>query len=247
MNGAPPVGQGLFQTATIGALLDGVYDGEMTLAELAAHGDFGLGTFNHLDGEMVAVDGQFHQLRSDGSAAPAAPTVRTPYAAVTFFRPDHEQSINEPLRFTDLERLVSLMTPSPNLFYAIRVDGHFGSVTTRTVSRQSPPFVPLATATDQDAVHRFTDVRGTVVGFRTPAFAQGIAVAGDHLHFLTDTKDGGGHVLDFVVASGTVQIAAQPGIHLDLPRTDAFLHADLTRPDTDAEIRRAEGGRRVGS
>lgn len=40
----------LFQTSTINALLDGVYDGEMTYKELKQHGGFGLGTFNGLDG-----------------------------------------------------------------------------------------------------------------------------------------------------------------------------------------------------
>ena len=34
----------LFQASTIGALLEGAYDGDVTFAELAEHGDLGLGT-----------------------------------------------------------------------------------------------------------------------------------------------------------------------------------------------------------
>ncbi len=47
----------VYQTSLMSALLGGVYDGEMTVRELLRHGDFGLGTFNALDGEMVVLDG----------------------------------------------------------------------------------------------------------------------------------------------------------------------------------------------
>lgn len=36
----------------LSALLQGDYDGEITYGELKKYGDFGLGTFNSLDGEM---------------------------------------------------------------------------------------------------------------------------------------------------------------------------------------------------
>ena len=60
----------LFQTSTIDALLDGNYDGDISFAELEANGDFGLGTFDALDGEMVALYGVFYQIRADGRAYP---------------------------------------------------------------------------------------------------------------------------------------------------------------------------------
>lgn len=47
----------LFQASTIGALLDGAFEGDLSFAELAGHGDLGLGTLNHLDGEMIATGG----------------------------------------------------------------------------------------------------------------------------------------------------------------------------------------------
>ncbi len=75
-----------YQSSTMTALLDGVYDGGLTYGELEQQGDFGLGTFNELDREMVAVDGRFFQLRSDGTASPVTPDERTPFAAVTYFR-----------------------------------------------------------------------------------------------------------------------------------------------------------------
>ena len=57
----------LFQISTIGALLDGAYEGDVSFAELAEHGDLGLGTLNGLDGEMIAVDGHFYRADVDGA------------------------------------------------------------------------------------------------------------------------------------------------------------------------------------
>ena len=45
----------VFQASTISALLDGAYEGDVTFAELASRGDFGIGTLNGCDGEMVAM------------------------------------------------------------------------------------------------------------------------------------------------------------------------------------------------
>ena len=68
------------------ALLDGVYDGGVTYADLESHGDFGLGTFNASEGEMIAVDGAYFHLHVDGSVDPVRPEESTPIAAVTFIR-----------------------------------------------------------------------------------------------------------------------------------------------------------------
>src|ERR1700748_121417 len=78
----------IYQTSTMAALLDGIYDGDVTIAELLAHGDFGLGTSTHLDGEMVVLDGTCYHLRADGSATVAAPGDLTPFAVVTQFTAD---------------------------------------------------------------------------------------------------------------------------------------------------------------
>ena len=62
----------LFQASTIGALLDGAFDGDLSFAELAQHGDLGLGTLNGLDGEMIALDGEFFRADADGGSTRSA-------------------------------------------------------------------------------------------------------------------------------------------------------------------------------
>ena len=77
----------IFQNSLMTALLDGIYDGEMTISELLGKGNFGLGTFDGLDGEMIILDGTCYQLRGDGSAQIADLDQRTPYAVATNFVP----------------------------------------------------------------------------------------------------------------------------------------------------------------
>jgi alpha-acetolactate decarboxylase len=231
----------VYQFSTISALLEGVYDGDVTVADLLRHGDFGLGTFNHLDGEMVVLDGVCYRLRADGTASKAAPTDHTPFAAVTTFREDFEIQIQNRTSRTELIDAIDAKIKSANLIYAIRIDGHFSNLHTRTVMAQKQPYPPLTQATEEQAETVFTDVSGTVVGFRTPDFEQGISVAGYHLHFLNEDRTAGGHVLDFEMERGGVAVSGASQLHLSLPTSGDFLGAQLSGADLAERISKAEG------
>ncbi|OJZ69963.1 alpha-acetolactate decarboxylase [Mycobacterium paraffinicum] len=223
------------------ALLEGVYDGEVTVAEILRHGDFGLGTFNHLDGEMVILDGICYRLRADGTASRAAPTDRSPFAAVTRFHSDFEIAIQTRTGRAEVTEAIDRQITSANLIYAIRITGHFAELHTRTVMAQQPPYPPLTQATEEQAEKVFADVAGTVVGFRTPDFEQGISVAGYHLHFLNADRTGGGHILDFTLKRGDVAVSGASQLHLSLPTSGGFLGAQLSGTDIAERINRAEG------
>jgi acetolactate decarboxylase len=232
----------LYQSSTMGALLDGIYDGEVTIAEVLRHGDFGLGTFTHLDGEMVILDGVCYHLRADGSATVTASTERTPFAAVTRFRADHTLAFTQPTNRDDATAQIDSRIGSENLLYAIRISGRFSDMSTRAVLAQTPPYPPLIEATQGQAEIRFTDVAGTLAGFRMPDYDQGISVAGYHLHFLDDNHSEGGHALDFRMSHGEARICTLSELHLSLPRTADFLAANLATADSAEQIRRTEGG-----
>lgn len=232
----------VFQSSTMSALLDGIYDGDITIEELLRHGDFGLGTFNRLDGEMVILDGVCYHLRADGSATVANRTDRSPFAAVTHFAPGTTLTVDTPTSRSDVLELIDQTVESPNLIYAIRITGALSNVHTRTVKAQTPPYPPLTEASDGQAEKTFDHVDGVLVGFRTPEFEQGISVAGYHLHFLDDARTSGGHVLDFTLEAGHIAISTASELHLRLPTSGAFLQADLVGGDVSAQIHHAEGG-----
>lgn len=232
----------VYQTSTMAALLDGIYDGDVTIAELLTHGDFGLGTFNHLDGEMVVLDGVCHHVRSDGTATVAAPDDRTPFAAVTWFNPETTLSVAARASRPDIMGLIDKTVKTANLIQAIRIEGTFAAVKTRTVEAQAPPYPPLTEATANEPITEFHDVTGVLAGFRTPDYEQGISVAGYHLHFIDQARAMGGHSLDFELDHGQIAISTSSELHLSLPRTQAFLDANMATANIAEQIHQTEDG-----
>jgi acetolactate decarboxylase len=230
----------LYQTSLMSALIAGIYEGEMTYGELRKYGDFGVGTFNDLDGEMICFDGSFYQLRSDGSARPVTEDQKTPFAVVTFFKPEWEVDVTQQMAKSDLLALIEKETDA-NLFNAVRVDGVFDEVRTRTVQRQTRPFPPLLEATKHQAENVFTNVEGTLAGFRSPTYAQGIGVAGFHLHFLRHDKQAGGHALDYSLRSGKVQVCTVHDLRVELPTSAEFLKTNFEDRALSEKIKAAEG------
>ncbi len=217
----------IYQVSTVNALLEGVLDGQMTYGELYQHGDFGLGTFNALDGEMVAFDGAFWQVKPDGKVQPVAENQQFPFATVLFFNANYQKTLAAPMDLAALEAHINEAIKSPNLFYAVRVDGTFERVRTRTIKRQSEPYPSLLDVAANQVEFELTDVEGTLVGFRFPDFAAGLNLPGYHLHFLTSDHQAGGHVLALELAHGQLAVDDTSSIHVELPTDAAFLAARL--------------------
>lgn len=226
----------LVQVATIDALLSGLYDGVTTVGSLKGYGDFGIGTFDALDGEMVVLDGRVFRVQADGRAVVVPDDETTPFAAVTFFAPDRELDVPAG---TDLESFSSVVDPPANFFHAFLLEGRFKSVRTRSVPKQQKPFRPLVEVVENQPVFEFVDVEGALVGFYCPPFVTGINVPGYHLHFLTTDRTAGGHVLGFIVEKGTLKIDTLTRLVLQLPETEGFAAADLQRDRTE-ELEKVE-------
>jgi acetolactate decarboxylase len=207
----------LFQTSTIDVLLDGNYDGDVSFDELGDRGDFGLGTLNALDGEMVALDGRFYQIKADGRAYPVDGWARTPFAVVTAFEPDASRTLTTPMDFGALCGYLDRVLGREPGCCAIRVDGHFDRVKTRSVPRQRKPYPPLVEVVESQPTFELREVPGSLVGFRFPYYAQGINVAGYHFHFITDDRHAGGHVLDCRLARGELRVDHEADLRLELP------------------------------
>ncbi len=218
----------LTQISTIDALMTGIYDGDTKLSILRERGDFGLGTFNSLDGEMILLDGRFYQVKASGVVAEPTMEARTPFAAVTTFAANRTIPLSKGQRFNGVTELVDSMLPTTNIFYAVKITGHFQLVKTRSVPSQPKPYRPLIEVVKTQPVFTLSDMDGTVIGFRSPAYTKGLAVPGYHLHFISADRKTGGHILDFVVEHGKAEIADISALFLILPSDKAFYTADLT-------------------
>lgn len=229
----------IYQTAPIDALMAGVYDGDYPVGDLKQHGDIGIGTLNALDGELIFVDGQMFQIRIDGKVCPVPDSALTPLATVTWLDRDITLKAVSATSLAAFASILDLALTSSNLFYAVRADGEFDYVKTRSVPRQEKPYRPLVDVAKEQAVFEFQRVKGTLVGFRCPPFVKGINVPGYHFHFLTDDRKGGGHVLDLRVTGLNVALDPSDSIYLALPRQGDFTHTDLSG-DRQQELHRVE-------
>ena len=232
-------GDTLFQYSTIDALLAGVYDGQLTNGELKKRGNLGLGTFNALDGEMVVLDGQVYQVKVDGKVSLAPDSGKIPFAVVTSFIPKQFVPLKKAANLTELTALLDQNLPTKNIFYAIKIEGRFPRVVARSVPRQSRPYPPLAKAVEKQAVFTLTNVEGTILGFRCPAYVKGVNVPGYHLHFLTKDRKGGGHVLDCSLENLTIQIDPIHQFTLVLPEDQEFYRLDLGK-DQSLDLHKVE-------
>jgi acetolactate decarboxylase len=230
----------VWQTSTMEALMAGILTSDVTVRQVLQHGDFGVGTFEQLDGEMVLLDGRCFQVRSDGTASAADDSATSPFAVVTRFASNVGFDVTTPTSLPALREDIDAAAPARNLVTAVRIDGTFEHVTTRTVARQTEPHASLADAAATAPTSTMTDVVGTVVGFRTPDFEEGVSVPGYHLHFIDKARTRGGHVFDLRIQRGEVALSIASEVHLSLPTAGAFLSAELVQEGEAQRIHDAE-------
>lgn len=228
----------IYLCAPINALVEGIYEECIPFTEIKRHGDFGLGTFDHLDGEMVMLDGEIYQITADGCTQQVDDSALTPFSAVTFYQPRATFELAEPLDEQAFEAWLLGLLPSANLFYAIRIDGTFDIIKTRSVPK-TECYVPLVEVAAHQPVFEFTDMTGTLAGFYTPSFMGTVSVPGLHLHLLSADRQHGGHLLTCRPRAARVGIQPLTRLEMTLPTTEYYLNWDFSR-DVGADLKKAE-------
>jgi acetolactate decarboxylase len=223
----------LFQVSTSRSLVAGVYDGVVSMADLLQHGNFGLGTFAALDGEMVVLDGVVYQATGDGVVKSVDPMMKTPFACVTHFKGETSTAIGSVGALGDLTAACDDIRRSDNLFYAFRVDGRFGLVHVRATRPLTSSGVALREAVATQTVEfRFRDVAGTLVGIWSPPYSAALCVPEYHFHFISADRSNGGHVLECHGSDLRLQSQTLDTFQLSLAGSEDFLNADLSKDTT---------------
>jgi acetolactate decarboxylase len=218
----------IYISTPVNALVEGIYEENVSFAEIKLHGDFGLGTFNDLDGEMVMLNGTTYQINFEGHINVIDDEALSPFACVTFFKPIfHDDIMGEMDYHAFVEMLYSLL-PSPNLFYAIRVEGSFAHIKTRSVPRQES-YRPIVEIAKSQSTFDFNKIAGNIVGFFTPSFMASVNVPGLHLHFLSSDRKHGGHLLECCPFKCRIDIQLIDSVEISLPITLDYLTQDFTR------------------
>lgn len=228
----------IYLCAPVNALVEGIYEEKIPFREIKKHGDFGLGTFDNLDGEMVMLDGKIYQITSDGRAAMVDDTALTPFVCVTFYNPLSHDEADQEMDYHDFLKWLDSLLPSPNLFFAIRIEGLFSQVRVRSVPKQES-YRPLVEIAAEQPVFDFHDVEGTLAGFFTPSFMSSVNVPGLHLHFLSADLQHGGHLLECRPRKIRAGVQFISKLELALPISFDYLTLDFSR-NVDEDLEKAE-------
>jgi acetolactate decarboxylase len=232
----------LYQYSVIDGLLAGVYDGDLTMAGLLQHGDFGIGTFNALDGELLLLDGVGYQIRADGSVRVVPDGERSPLGFATFFVPTQTFTLDAAVTLADLQaELVRRL--HPNAGYAIELRGRFANLTARSEDPATRPY-PEMSAHMAAHEHRFplTNFDGMAAGFWLPPYLGRVNVPGLHLHCLSSDHRAGGHLLEFQSAGPlTVRVMELDGVELEISKHPDFQTVDLAH-DRKRSLEQVEHG-----
>jgi len=238
----PAVERVAFQIGTLDALIDGRYEGDATIGELLAHGDLGLGTVQHLGGELIVIDRVAFVADADGRVQRVTADTRTPFAVVCRFSATRRTHLGGPMPLTSVQSALDALAPESSVI-AVRVDGTFTDLRLRSVRAQTPPYPPLPEVTAHQTEWRLDRARGTLLGFRFPDTVAGLEAPGYHLHFLSDDRAHGGHVLDGTLEDGTAAVDGSDDLHVELPAGVGLGTPGVT---DRARIRTVEGGPGTG-
>ncbi|MEI6449911.1 MAG: acetolactate decarboxylase [Actinomycetes bacterium] len=224
----------IYLCAPVNAVVEGIYQERIPFSKILQHGDFGLGTFDSLDGEMIVLDGRVYQITGDGQVHEVGEEATTPFACVTFYAPASHDDLDEELGYAAFQDWLLSLLPSPNLFYALRLEGTFAHVKVRSVPRQEN-YRPLVEVVADQPVFEFTEVEGTLAGFFSPAFLESLTVPGLHLHFLSADRTQGGHLLECRPRRLRAGVQFISTLELGLPMSLDYLTWDL-RSDIGADL-----------
>jgi alpha-acetolactate decarboxylase len=229
----------IYQYSLLNALMDGVSETGITAAKLASKGNQGLGTFVRINGELLFLDGKVYQLQAEGNIREAADDDQIPFAVSTQFVPQRTENVQLSNKDDVDNALNNFNDHAANLFMTYRINGHFEYLKCRTVRGQEFKGQSLSELGKKQSVETYENVSGTIIGFRTPKNWQGFGVAGEHLHFITDDRKAGGHMLEMKAEKVEMQMAVASNVHVELPTSDDFNAAKLVTDD--AGVKEVEG------
>ena len=232
----------IYQVSLLQGLTNGDYYGSVAVGELKQHGDTGIGTFNRLNGELIMLDGEVYRAAGDGSIEVVSDDETIPFSVVTFMDADESKKLNEVPDFDALQNELNKLVQQRgiNRFYMIRIDGLFRKINVRSLRAQKEPYRRLMEVLAHDQTFfEYENIEGTMVGIYCPPYMSALNAVGWHLHFISDDKTKGGHVLDVNIADAVLTWDDTDGFEVRLPQNEMFAGFDLTI-DQSEDIKKAE-------
>ncbi|MEO3406943.1 acetolactate decarboxylase [Mucilaginibacter sp. CAU 1740] len=203
--------------------LGGLFREGLSVGQLKTRGDFGIAAPSLVDGELIEYKGNIYQTKANGETKLAPDALKVPFGMVCFFKADTAFHINGQISQQQVEQIISAQLKNINGIYAIRISGVFSKIQTRAFHKADhEPFPPVAEIQAAQQLFNYTTIKGTMIGYRMPAYMSGLSGTGYHFHFISNDTEKGGHVLSYSPQAILVEIALMKNFSLEVPNDPAF-------------------------
>lgn len=209
----------MFQYSTFDKINNGDYDGGITIQEIRKKGDFGLGTFHQLEGELVIVENKFYQCYKRECKAVVEKQMIA-WAALCHFPKNAQIHILKKNSYDDFRNNKIPFVQFKNHLVAVKVKGIFSFIELTSTPKQKKPYPTIQSVINQSTKYPIKNIQGTLVGWYAPEFMSGIKSSGFHFHFVDDQEKIGGHVLEFNLEEGTIQYSNMEYFFVQFPKDD---------------------------
>lgn len=223
----------IYQVSTLDALMQGYFNGSVTVKELLKHGSYGIGTFEGLDGEMIVQNGKVFDGRSDGNVYPMSDDELIAFTTVYDFTANALKFTADDLKDLDAVKayLDSIIEKNyngnKNVFYIMNAEGVFDLAKVRSCSKQQAPYPTLAEVAKCQKENTYSNEEGYLQAIWCPQYINGINLPGWHIHYLSKDFKHGGHVLNLAIKSIALTFDQICSFDLNLPTNEAFGKVDL--------------------
>lgn len=232
----------LNQVALLQSLALGHFDGVVTVGQWKTFGDTGIGTFEGLNGELIALDGVVYQGDQNCNAHVMKDNEKIPFSNITFFEKDFSVKLNHIKNKSALENKLNELVKKhgANNFYMVKIPAQYNKILIRSEAKQNKPYPTLVKALEatQKEVTK-ENISGTIVGLYCPTFMSSLNSVGWHFHFISDDKKFAGHVLEMNIKSGEAQFDKTEKFSMILPKKKSFDQLNF-ETDLREDIRKAE-------
>lgn len=230
----PADNDAMVQLSTITALVSGDYYGSVTVEDLLKRGDFGLGCFDAVNGEMIINDGVCYQALGDGTVQKADMNEKVPFATLCKFENDFSEETGECADINALTEFLNGVVEKrgANSMYAVKIHTTCPKLHVRSETKQEEPYIPLNEALKVSQTEfDYDGATGTLVCLYFPEYMSKLNSAGWHFHFISDDGTQGGHVLDLSFDNATAEFDEASEFDMIVPETDSFQEAGIDKVD----------------
>lgn len=234
------MGNTIYSFSSISALVKGDYYPNFNCKEILSKGNFGLGTFEGLNGELILIKNNVYQLVDNTNITLCEGDEKIPFACVCDF--DYR---NFDVKFSNInkkeleEKLLSLID-SKNFVQAFYGKAKFKKIFSRTVRKQEKPYKEMAEIINSQSELEIENIDAELVAFYTPSIFSKIGVEGFHWHYLSTDKKYGGHVFDMEIDEIELVINSFSNFAYFSPNSQEFKTMNLDDDSIKESIEKVE-------